>query len=361
MKKILLVGFHKYDDNMYPHLKCFIDNLSKHCELEYFHFRERGYFMERIVRNPTGIIPYLHATYGLYVSVIDLIKLKLKKLSDHKIIAIDHYSYALVCGIMPHNEIILWSHDIISKDLPMRSSVFVSLFMNKCAKELATRSKVIIQSKERLDLLLKSLSIEESIDKINCFYMPVFLDKAPRSERTINDQRKPRVMQCGGIGSYRYSDDLLGHYQGNSEKYRLYFHGVIFPEINERLKSCESQPMVSSIFINPDKLYQIIDFCEIGFVGYRQSDLNFKYISKASGQLVDFLRIGIPVVVLGDNDLGIFVKDNGIGVQLKYISDLNDAINEIVEKYQFYSQNCLKCFDDMFDSEKYILKVTTWL
>lgn len=360
MKKILLVGFHKYDEKMYPHLKCFIDKMAKYCDLEYFHFRERGYFMERIINNPTKVNSYLNAVYAVFVSVVDALRLKFRR-DNCTIIAIDHYAYAVVCSVLPCNEIILWSHDIITKDLPMRSSLFVSLFMKKCAKELDTRGKVIIQSRERLELLINSLDVENSIDHFNYYYMPVFLNKIIMEHRVISSEIRPRLLQCGGVGAYRYSDDLLEHYQKNSERYRLYLHGMIFYEVKEMLKSCIKQPMVSSVFINPDHLHQIVDYCDIGFIGYRQLDLNFRYIAKASGQLVDFLRVGIPVIVLGDNDLGLFVSQLGVGIKVKNIDELNEAIRVVVSNYQKFSKNCFDCFNDIFDADKYVPEVIDWI
>lgn len=361
MKKILLVGFHKYDANMYPHLKCFIDKMSKHCDLEYFHFRERGYFMDRIISDPAQIFPYLRAVLGLILSVCDAIKLKFKNRKNDRIIVIDHYAYAIVCSILPNEKIILWSCDIISNDHPIYSSFFVKLFMKKCANELNYRRNVIIQSQERLDLLLESLAIADTTEQISHYFMPVFLDKTFIRQRLLSSVSRPRLLQSGGIGSYRHSDDLLNHYQYNGEKYRLYFHGRIFCEIKDLLKSCHRQPMVSSSFINPDNLCQIVDFCDIGFVGYRQSDLNFRFIAKASGQIVDFLRVGVPVIVLGENDLGVFVEENGLGIHLKTINGLNDAIGNISGNYQEFSRNCFNCFDDIFDSDRYIPDILNWI
>lgn len=357
--KLLLIGFHKYDDNMYPHLRCFIDRISSHCDLTYFHFRERGYFIEHIMKRPFKLNTWAIACFAIFYSVIDSLRLLLKHRDHDVVIAIDHYAYAVASLIFEKKRVILWSHDIISHESAMRKNFFVRAFMNLCSKALAHHKKLIIQDEERLRLLKESLRLNGH--EMDIFYMPVFLEGTDIGKRELSSAVKPRLLQCGGIGAYRSSDKLLMHYQENHLVYRLYMHGFLFDEIRALLSRCDIQPMVSTRTISPRHLHRLVDYCDIGFVGYEQEDLNFYYIAKSSGQLVEFLRVGMPVIVMGQNDLHAFVEEQGIGTGIRDISELNKAIEAVVKDYERYSRNCFRCFDLYFNYEKYIPRIVSWL
>lgn len=360
MKKVLLIGFHKYDDNMYPHLRCFIDQLSKHCAIDYFHFRERGYFIENVIERPFSLRSYLHACLAIIYTVIDFLKLRLKPKEYDTVIAIDHYAYAIASLVFRKKKVVFWSHDIISYDSVIYNNFFVRAFMNLCSRALARHRRVIIQDEERLDLLKKSLHLTNR--ELDVFYMPVSLERTDVTKRELSSTVRPRLMQSGGIGAYRSSDNLLSHYQKDFDFYRLYFHGFIFKEIKEQLAKCYVQPMVSSRAVSPKLIYQLSDYCDIGFVCYEdKDDLNFYLIARASGQLVEFLRVGMPVIVMGKNNLPQFVEEQGIGVSIKDMSEMNYALKTIVQNYSLYSQNCFRCFDLYFDCEKYIPRIVYWL
>jgi hypothetical protein len=169
-------------------------------------------------------------------------------------------------------------------------------------------------------------------------------------------------MQSGGIGAYRCSDLLLTHYQSNYGFYRLYFHGFIFEEIKTQLTKCAVQPMVSSRFIAPQYISQLNDYCDIGFVCYAdEENMNFFLIANASGQFVEFLRLGMPVISMGKTNLGRFVREHEVGLEIENMSEMTGAIEAIKKKYTLYSENCFKCFDRYFDFDRYVPQLTEWL
>lgn len=360
MKKVLLIGFHKYDDSMYPHLRCFIDQLSKHCAIDYFHFRERGYFIENVITKPFRPQSYVRVFLSIIYTIIDSLRLKLRTGEYDKVIAIDHYAYALASFIFRKKKVILWSYDVISYDSIIYNNFFVRGFMKLCSRALARNGRVIIQDEERLNLLKESLHMDDY--ELDVFYMPVCLERTSVTKRELSSTVRPRLMQSGGIGAYRSSDKLLSHYQKNFDSYRLYFHGIIFGEIKDQLARCDAQPMVSSRTVNPKLIYQLSDYCDIGFVCYEdEDDLNFSLIARASGQLVEFLRVGMPVIVMGKNNLPQFVEEQGIGVSIKDMSEMNPAIKTIVQNFEHYSHNCFRSFDLFFDCEIYIPRILNWI
>jgi hypothetical protein len=361
MQKMLLIGFQNYDETMYPHLKSVIDLLNQHYELDYFFFHERGYFIENILKQPFNPKNPLRIIKSLAYTFVDLVRLIPKKDKYDIVIAIDYYAYAITSILFSdHKEFILWSHDLIGRDHLIYYNIFVKRYMNLCAKALNKNKRVIIQDLDRLNLLKDSLDLNGS--ELNPFYMPVFLENLNiTAPRILSSIERPRLIQSGGIGAYHFSDQLLEHYQTNATKYRLYFHGFIFKEIAEYLPTCKFQPMVSSQRVKAEYIPQLIDHCDIGFIGYAQHDLNFYYIAKASGQLVEFLRLGMPVIVLSETNLNDFVDQYQIGVSIKSVNQLNQAIKAITKNYRYYSRNCLDCFIRYFNHESYIANILNWL
>ncbi len=358
--KLLIIGFHKYDDNMYPHLRCFIDQTSTKTDLTYFNFRERGYFTQSMMSQKSRVRAWALAIRALAHSAIDTFTLWRKYQNYDTIIAIDHYAYAIASRVFKEKRVIFWSYDIISADSVIYRHPFVRAFMQSCSAALMRNERVIIQDEDRLNLLKESLHINDH--ELDVIYMPVCLEPIAITERTLSSQKRPRLIQSGGIGAYRCSDQLLAHYQNNSASYRLYFHGFIFKEIKEQLLKCDAPPMVSSRTVSPKHIYQLSDYCDIGFVCYQdEENMNFFLTARASGQLVEFLRVGIPVIVMGKTNMPKFVEEQGVGIGIKDMSEMNHAIQAITQNYQQYSQNCFQCFNIKFDIEKYVPRILGWL
>ena len=357
---MLLIGFQSYDSNMYPHLQCVIDRMAVERDLTYFHFRERGYFTLHMSRQPSRLRKAVIAAAALATSAVDLLKLWRMRRRHEVVMAIDHYAYAIASAVFGDRKVILWSHDIIGPDSANYHHRFVQRFMNACGRALRRNRRVVVQSAPRLGLLRESLQLDEC--ELDVFMMPVCLDGIGAAVRELSSAARPRLLQSGGIGAYRCSDRLLSHYQENFQRYRLYFHGFVFKEIHEQLARCKVQPMVSARAVSPKVLHQLSDFCDIGFVCYEDADdRNFFLIAHASGQLVEFLRIGMPVIVMGKNDLPQFVREHRVGVAIGDLSELNAAISAIAGDYRGYSENCLECFNQVFDSDRYVPRMSQWL
>jgi hypothetical protein len=348
MNKILIIAFQPYNNNMYPPLKVFIDLMKKQINTKYFLFHERGYSFEKL-RYIIRISLWLY----LIVDIYKLIML-LKKNDFSKIIVVDHFAFAILSFFANRKKIVFWSHDIISYDKKYYKNPIIKWILSRNKKLLKRDVLLLIQDEDRKNILERTLKVNIKPEQI--FYMPVFLED-------INDERKHRInspvpvlMQCGGCGSYRFTDKLIKQYQIDNN-YILFLHGYIFNEIKIQLNKIEKCPFISEERIDPKFIYTIIEKCNIGFVGYTDKELNFKYIAKASGQLVEFLKMGKPIISIGENNIGIFLEENKAGKEIKNISMLSETITSITSEYETYSKNALSCFKKYFDSNLYINKL----
>lgn len=360
--KILITGFHPYDENMYPHLKIFIDLLNEKTDTQYFYFKERGYGFENIkwfeLKKIQKILKTINKDTKKFKKLI-------KKQNFDKVIIIDHFAFAHLGRYIAPEKLIFWSHDIISYDKKYHNNFIIKKVLEKNKELLKNGAKLIIQDKERKTLLEKSINYNVSDDKT--FLMPIFLKNAKLKISHKIQNSKPVLMQCGGCGEYRYTDKLINEYQNNNN-WELYLHGFIFPEIKSKINSLKKIPIISQMRVSGENIEKIVTKCDIGFIGYggdnknSETDLNFQFIKFATGQTVEFLKLAKPIITIGDkHNLGEFCKEENIGIAIKSIDEISGAIDKTVKNYEFYSKNALNCFNKYFNSDLYINKLLEWL
>jgi glycosyltransferase involved in cell wall biosynthesis len=346
--KILIVGFHKDDAAMYPHLRAGIDILSQGYDVTYFHFRERGFYLGQVWGKYLNIRLYKL----LFLSIIDAIRLYKMRNDYDIIIATDEFIYDITSLIF-NQKIILWSFDIICEDNPLYVTGLYKWLREVSTKSLKKNKKIIIQDEDRLRI---------SGYKGDVFLLPVSLSPVVHRNRNreLSSYSTPVIMQQGGIAVTRSSDKILSNYQQYSDKYQLMFHGIVIDDsIRDMIKKFNVKPIVSDTPVL--KLYLTIHYCDIGFISYEQWDLNSSYNINACGQLVEFIRMGKPVIVMGNTDLREFVEKEKIGIGIHSMSELVTAIDIIKDKYNEYSGNCYRLFDKQYNIEKYTDNLSEWL
>lgn len=364
-KKLLIVSPFPNDQDLYPHLKYLIDELSVHYTIDYFYMEERGLWIENIIYDVVRkgkIYSSLKRLYHLTIDVFRLHQIKWLKRKYDVVVAVDNFLYVLSSLILKQ-EVVLWSHDLVGYDEPRSycKTAFIHRLIAKFTrKTLAKDKKLIIQDKERLDFLLESIGYKSTLD--NVFFLPVSLPPIQVPKKELKSKAKiPTLMQSGSIANWRGSDYLIQYHQQNFEKFDLFLHGFISDEIQELLGKVEVLPLISSFKVLPDKVPQLIQLCDIGFINYAVEDLNHFYTSNASGQFVEFIRCGKPVIVMGKTNLQQYVEENKVGVSIISIDELASAIQKIKTHYSEYSYNCIKIFEKSYNIKNYTEKLIVYL
>jgi glycosyltransferase involved in cell wall biosynthesis len=167
-------------------------------------------------------------------------------------------------------------------------------------------------------------------------------------------ERKIVIMQIGGLNSWRsHTDFLLNQYRIGHDKFELMLHGVFDHEILSMISLLPQKPTMSKLAVPFDKISPIVDQCSIGFVGYKPLDEQFRLIKNASGQLVEFLRCGKPVLIMGGNNLGELLERKQAGCIVSNSDQFFSALKEIREHYHEFSKNASLLFYEMYDLNKY--------
>lgn len=353
-RKILIIGFEK-EPISYPHMKHVVDFFLKSHDADYYYLSERGYFLgvdqKKSIKN----------TFKLLIKMIIIVKAALLLLNKRnkysEVIAVDNLSYIISSSIFKKTT--LWSHDFVTNDQEHSKSYIQRYISSQTKLSLEKERSLIIQDNDRLNLFLTTYDIKQ---KINVFYLPVSLPRIDVNSETPQDKGKLALMQIGGINKFRSgSHRLIQYYQDNFHHVDLILHGFFDDEIKKLLIQSKKIPICSTLPLEASDVYKLVESADVGFISYETENLNFYYISNASGQLVEFLRLHKPVISFGNTNLNDFISMHGLGISIEKIEDLSTAIDEIKNNYHYYSTNCKNYYNENFDLNLYLGKMSTWM
>jgi glycosyltransferase involved in cell wall biosynthesis len=148
----------------------------------------------------------------------------------------------------------------------------------------------------------------------------------------------------------RGAGELVAAVRQVSEKMRLSLNGAWFPDNIEkdpaRFENLQRTP-------DADGYRQAIARHDIGVLCYRPSNLNDVVISRSSGQLADYLRLGIPVVAFVAPEMGRFVTEAGVGAAAHDAASLDLACRTIRANYADMSRRARALFEQHYDFQLY--------
>ena len=364
MKKVLVVGFEPHNETMYPHTYEVLKIIEDQCDLVYFGDDDRGNISYRIgVTKPAFFHPrswasFLSQLLTRYRRILG-IQNKIRKLLENDveiIIVIDHSALHYVSKFLKENtRLIFWSQDFFAPDHPWMDSYWIRRLVRENRKDIKKCDLIIIQDHNRaavLDSILKSHDIPK-------FYLPVSLqadafyeaDAKRRCSRAID--RKITLMQLGSIDPGRNSHLLVDAYQKMPDNIFLILKGSLAGQIQTLVEKAIRKPSVYPKSTTFKDMREILNQADIGIIGGGAKDLNSYFFSMASGQLAEYSRLGIPVIVLDIEELGDFIDKNKCGLSISNVSQLDCAIQQIVQGYDNYSRSAHNTFRKFFDIELY--------
>jgi len=255
--------------------------------------------------------------------------------------------------------VVLWSHDFLTDDEPRSRSWIQRLIKRGVGRALARNRAIVIQDRDRLELFCKTYLA--GVEPEDAFLLPVSLLTCPPSAIETPGPR-PVLMQIGGINAWRSrSDELLADFQARHDSYQLALHGFIEPGMARAIASAMYKPMLSTQALPPDEVFRAVSRCDIGFIAYNASNLNFFMVARASGQLAEFLRCGKPVIAIGRSTLGTYLESARLGRAIDDFSGLAGALREIRSDYPGYTRRCRQAFDDTYNLERHLPALLAWL
>lgn len=361
MNKVLIIVPQDIYKFKYPHVFDFLAEYNKKFEVETLLIPERGYLIGEYVNRIRKTFYKKKTIKDVLQMIKFFFQLKKRRKNEYEyVISIDNLSYIFACFFMKKKNHVLWSLDFVAVDNPAHGSYSNRKIQHYTKKYLLRNKKIIIQSFHRFQFFLKSINIQ-GLDaaEIESKYLPVSLVDIPLTRNNhVNGTTTNSVtlIQIGGINQWRsHSCDLIAEFQ-KIDGMKLILHGFISPEVIDFLinKKLAKIPLLSSIDLPSDMIIKLLLNADIGFVSYVANDENFVNIDWASGQVVEFLRAGLPIICHGNTTLNSFVAEHCIGLGIREMEELPGAIKKISMEYNGYSCRSRKLFEDKMDITKLV-------
>jgi hypothetical protein len=337
----------------YPHLTETYEWLRNYFNCDHILVEERGLNLQKVVSKYKNNKKSLNPFTKLLIDTKSL-----REIYKHYevIIALDDFTY-ISARLANMKNCILWSHDFIPND-----NVNFGNILNRAIrfmiKFILKPKKIIIQDPQRFKLYCDTYRIKR---QINVFYLPVALNKINDVE--IKKKYDIGLIQIGGINCERsMSDRFLNFVLRSQIQLRCLFHGFVKDDFRSMTHSLSSNRFeISENDLEPSQLPNLIKKYQIGLVGYEAFDRNFQLISMASNQVVEYLRCGMPMIVMGNSNLNEFVEKHKIGFSIQSQSEFDFAVNKLVDDYFEYNNNCIKTYNLYFQLDQYIGDLVAFL
>ena len=366
-KKILVVGFDEEGEKMYPHTYDWLKLLRDHHDVTYYGGDDKGFNLYLKDGELSKINKLLNRskykkTEQWYDERINKISTEIKNLFSHDydtVIAMDHSALYHTCKFInkKKSKLIFWSYDIITCDhFWYIKAPSIRNMIEENRKTINMVDHIIVQDYFR-GAVLDSSVFSHQIPKT---YIPVSLLSDEFSESTAKKKtenhftnQKPVLMQVGAINAARFSDELIKILQKKHTEFGLKLLGFPSKEIYEFNEHIKYKPELLTPRDSLKEMRETISTAEIGIVGLNECNLNNLFYSKASGQAVEFLRMGIPLIVIGHKEAGTFFEKCKSGIYIEDCSALLVVIEKIKSSYRSYSQDSYTLFNKEFNLTNY--------
>jgi glycosyltransferase involved in cell wall biosynthesis len=177
---------------------------------------------------------------------------------------------------------------------------------------------------------------------------------------------KRLILYAGALAEWTYTPELIASARDWPLEWVLVMHSrqrgndIGLDPINYPWVKWSSQP------VPYEELPALIASAAVGLVLYRNADTvwqgkNMTHVGLSSGKLAQYLRSGVPVVVLAFPGLCEIVERYHCGVCVKDVVQLPDAIATVLANHDHYVEGAASCFAEEFAFERHFAAVLTRL
>jgi hypothetical protein len=179
---------------------------------------------------------------------------------------------------------------------------------------------------------------------------------------------KKILLHSGGFGQWFDSNELASLSSSLPKDFDLVFHvsydisndEYYLNYLNNRVFSDRS--LFSMHPVASDKLDELVSSARIGVAWYSRRILGYRATNMglAAGKIGNYLKCGIPVIVPNFRSLE-YISEYLCGVQIENLSDISRAVAEIENNYELFSANAIKCYNEIWQTDKYCAEVVARL
>ena len=132
------------------------------------------------------------------------------------------------------------------------------------------------------------------------------------------------------------------------------FRSIDDPFIQKVIRLSEGKVHLSLQPVSFDRLDEIFTSAQIGIIAYdKRYGAGRENAHKASGKLGHFLKCGIPVVALNLPGYAEMFDQYKCGIVFDDFNEIEHCIDSILDNYDSFSQEAIRCFNEEFEFKKY--------
>lgn len=258
--------------------------------------------------------------------------------SGDVIIAINPLNYIFLLGwrvIKPRTKIVYFSSDYSKKRF--NNKILDSIYLLIDYISARTASQVWSVSSR-----IQQIHAKQGVPKSKNFLVPnVPSISLPKTIRTLKEDGVVKLVTIGILSDQLDFDTVFQLLKSNK---KLEFHiigdGV---KMSDLKKQAEAMNISKRVFLYGSKSHKdalnIIDSCDIGLALYN-GNWSFNYYGD-SVKCREFMWLGLPVITTDTHSTVYDILQNKCGDVITEKNPLDNAINNVLERYPLYSKNCL--------------------
>lgn len=367
---VLFLGVEPYSEKMYPHLFDFLGLLSEHMSVcytgdlaRYHQWAELLWRVSPTWRNVRHFRRYLRALNRTkdfvrrQMQVRRALRNIIPEESFEIVIALDAVAWNLAASCVSKKQrLVFWSYHLPVPGLWETSFPFARWVINGRGRGRRACDLLVIQDPMRESVFR---SIYKGYDA-PVFHFPVSLRDWGYCQEVAVEKSRGCLgpgLCVGQITSTpgRAGDVLMRELQKPEyEDCRLLIHGFVNDDVLKLMRTVRRKPIWVGVQERMLDMWASLSRVDVGFVSYSYGDLAHKYMAYSSGQLVEFLRLGIPVIVLGNEDIGRLLEREGAGCLIREMAGLRGALDNIQARYGDYSLAARRLYETTYRLENYM-------
>ncbi|PZR72033.1 MAG: hypothetical protein DLM73_14475 [Chthoniobacterales bacterium] len=254
--------------------------------------------------------------------------------------------------------LVYWCLELITwKD----AATLLAKFFKWCEMYFAQAAEIIvIQDQERA----KIFSRENKVSSEKIVIVPACARGPARKLRTRYFHKRYQLsddvriaLHAGSIERWSQCLELIDAARDLPADWKLVVHG--FGAADYIDKVIEAAGKATNVIVSPDfvpyaELDNLIAGADVGVAMYEASSVNWQLMGAASSKVAQYLKVGVPVIHNSAASLKDVTDTYGCGVFVSNPKELGSAAGEIYRSYSTYVDNAIRCFNEVFDYDRYI-------
>jgi hypothetical protein len=166
------------------------------------------------------------------------------------------------------------------------------------------------------------------------------------------------ILHAGGFGPWFQSIEVGKIAAPWPSSWKLVFHTSQNVENGEYARRFQHENKDTNVILHSKPLKygdvdDMIGSADIGIAIYNRNLLGYRaeLLCQAAGKIGRYLKNGLPVIVQDIPTFQMYIEKYDCGICISKLSQMESAILQIVDKYNYYSNNALKCYDEIWDND----------